>query len=67
MRKTGMTNNATVTLRVDSRKDQELLAKALRDSCFAGLTVKQFHADEARDVLLYLWALTVEGQKERPQ
>ena len=56
-----MRDPATVTLRVESRKDAELLAKALRDSVFEGLTVKQFHADEARDVLRYLHAIITTG------
>ena len=57
----------TVTLRVNSDADAELLAKALRDSCWPGLTVKQFHYTEARDVLRLLWALQYEAQADKEE
>lgn len=46
-----------------SPKDAEILAKAIRDGVFHGLTVKGFHSTEATDVLRILWANIVnEGE-----
>lgn len=65
MAKPRVPSKDTVTLRVDNQIDQELLARALRASCFDGLTVKQFHREEARDVLVYLHAIMSERDMDR--
>jgi hypothetical protein len=55
----------TIILDINDPGDQAMVAKALRDSCFHGLTVKDFHASEAKDMLLYLWAIL--GEKDGAQ
>lgn len=55
------TRGNDIILTYDSQFDAELLAKAVRESVFGDLTVKGFHASEARDVLLLLYALSDEA------
>lgn len=52
-------NGNEITLDYTSPVDAVILAKALRESVFGGLTVEQFHASEAVDVLRLLWAMVV--------
>lgn len=46
----------SIILSYNSLEDAELLAAALRGGVFGGLTVKDFHREEAIDVLRLLWA-----------
>lgn len=52
-------NGNEIILDYKSPVDAVILAKALRESVFDGLTVKQFHASEAVDVLRLLRATVV--------
>lgn len=58
-------DGTSISLDYESKEDAALLAKAIRSSVFHDLTVKDFMASEAHDVLLYLWSIVVNAEPEK--